>query len=462
MERKLLVEDAFGLLRVALLEDGRLVECRVEEAGGKNRAGSIYKGRVKNILPGMQAAFVDIGEEKNAYLSQKDLLPGEDAPIGQRIKPGDELLVQVLKESDGNKGAKLTMRLSLPGRLLVLKPFEPGLGASKRMGDEHKRASLKRALAERCPGGMGLVLRTAAQFEEESALMQALEEALDGWAALQRAAASKSAPCLLRAESDLLEKDLRDLANESLVEIVVSGEEACARAREILRESSPPCLERLRAYRGETPLFDAYNLEKELQAALKQRVPLKSGGFLVIETTEALTVVDVNSGAYVGRRGLAQTALEVNLEAAQELARQLRLRDIGGAVIVDFIDMQDQGHRQRLVEALQAACRADRTPVMVHGITRLGLVELTRRRTRQSLAFDLTRACPLCGGEGKLLKEEHLLRRGLREALRKGCGLRVRQDLWPLANELAQGSGVALRRDEGLDRAYALETEPET
>lgn len=457
MERKLLIEEAFLQLRVALLEDDVLVEYRTEELQGKMRAGSVYKGRVCDILPGMQAAFVDIGEDKNAYLAVKDVLDAQNKTIGQALRPGQEVLVQVLREGDDHKGARVSMYLALPGHLMVLRPFETGVGVSKRIADERERSRLKNLVRAHCPKDLGVVLRTAAAGQTEETLAQALDEARERWESLKRQAAQKSAPCLLRAENDLLEKSLRDLMGENLCQIVVSGGEAYARAQRLVGQIAPEYLSRLCRYDGGIPLFDLYNLEKELHTALHTRVELKSGGFLRIQQTEALTVIDVNSGAFVGQKRLEQTALAVNLEAAGEVARQLRLRDAGGAVIVDFIDLQEQSSRQRLLDELFRAVQKDRTPVIVHGLTRLGLVELTRKRVRQPLSFDLMQSCPLCRGEGLVLRSEELLRRGLREAKREGTGLCVRAELFELAKELANGSGVPVRCAAGQQAAYELE-----
>ncbi len=456
MERKLLLEEAFGCLRAALLEDGKLVELRVEEQGGGSRAGSIYKARVQNILPGIQAAFVDIGENKNAYLPLEGLPAGDEKKgIGQRLRPGQELLVQVKKEGDEQKGARVSARLALPGRLLVLRPFETGVGVSKRIGDEKKRAEIRRVLQERCPAGIGAVLRTAAQFESEETLCKALDAAVENWRALEREGQRRSAPCLLWAENDLMEKELRDLLNPDLTEAVVGGRAAFERAVSLARELAPEQVGKIRLYDEALPLFDLYNLETEIARACRKRVELKKGGFLFVEPTEALTVVDVNSGAFVGGGAPEETAFRTNLEAAGEIARQLRLRDVGGAVVVDFIDMADPLHRKAVVEALRRACGADRTPVTVHGMTRLGLVELTRRRSRQPLRHDLMRPCPLCHGEKMILKESMLLRQGLSQGKRQGRAVKVRPDLYPLARELA-GQEVKVEEDKRLSRAFEL------
>lgn len=404
MRRELYLELGPDLSRLAAVEDGLLCEYAQERAGERKQTGSIYKGRVQRVLSGMQAAFVDVGLEKNAFLP---VHAGE-------VRVGDELLVQV--EADppgGTKGLRLTRRIALPGRLCVLSPGEAGVHVSRKL-PEAERARLAESCRDACPEGCALVLRTQAaqadarEIEEEARLLA------QRWREIERAYAMRGAPGLVWQEEGLFSRMLRDLLTPETVRVCVQG------AAEELPAWVPEGV--VQRVADGMPLFDLAGIEQKLERALERRVWLDCGGYLVIDCCEALTVIDVNSGKCTGRTDLEETALKVNLEAVREAARQLRLRDIGGIVVIDFIDMKDGAHNAALLEALREAAAADRAKVSIVDMTPLGLVELTRKRLASPLHEQLERPCPVCGGSGRVPSVEETARRALLQARRRAAG----------------------------------------
>ena len=423
MATKLLLERVCGEERLAVLEDGELMELYVSRGAG-SLVGDIYVGRVQNVSPGLDAAFVDIGLENNAYLSAADWVPGEGetppgpgAPIGEKLKAGQEILLQVVKEPGGSKGCRASMALTLAGRVTVLKPMDPGIAVSHRIEDAGERGRLTAIVRETLRGtGCGAILRTAAEGADEAALKEELDALLDSWRSLRALAAVTRAPARLSGGEDLAVKAVRDCLHDGVEAIVTdSGElhDRLAAALAALAPSRRGCLKPL--WEGSLPVFDAERVDAQLEKAMRRIVWLKSGGFLAIDETEALTVVDVNTGKYTGGQTLENTVLDINLEAVREIARQLRLRALGGIVIVDFIDMASPGDRQALMEAMAGAVKADRAQVTVVDMTPLGLMELTRRRTRMPLSRQLYHICEDCGGSGFVLSHESTARRALRE-----------------------------------------------
>ncbi|MDI3269130.1 MAG: Rne/Rng family ribonuclease [Bacillota bacterium] len=439
MLRDILITEEDQEPQVAIVEDGQLAALYIERPLSQRLVGNIYKGRVENVLPGMQAAFVAIGLERNAFLFVDDAQAGvadeEDAlEEGERIRsrmaiqdlfrPGQEILVQVEKEPTGAKGARVTRALSIPGRYLVLAPYGDGIGISRRIADPEERDRLRQVADKLRKPPLGIIVRTVAEGRSEEELRRDWEQLLSLWQQIEKKAQEVKAPALLHKDLSVIERILRDEVDGHLRRIVVEGEEALDHASQYLTRSAPEYLPLLMDYRSLPEsriqsLFSFYGIDEELEKALGRRVWLKSGGYLVIDQMEALTTIDVNTGKYVGKTDdLQDTVFQTNLEAAREVARQIRLRDIGGIIIVDFIDMSSPEHRQRVLEELENATRYDPQRPTVLGFTRLGLVEMTRRKGRQSLRDLLTRPCPYCDGRGRVMSEETTSRR-IRREMRK-------------------------------------------
>ncbi len=414
--KEILVNFGIRESRLAIIEDGQLVEFYTERAEEDQAAGNIYKGRVENVLPGMRAAFVNLGQEKNAFLYVDDAHAEErDHSRGRSIqdvlKVGQEVIVQVSKEPIGSKGARVTTNVSLPGRYLVLTPYSDTIGVSRRIARESERERL-RTLAERMrPWGMGIIVRTVAEGVPQHTLIRDLAYLRRLWSRIKARARTAHSPALLHREANLVFRTIRDHFDESVDRFVVDDAQAYQRAREIAGTLSPKLKQRIDLYTGAVPLFEARGAEAELDRALKRRVWLKCGGYLVVDETEALTVIDVNTGKNVGTTDLSDTVLSTNKEAAVEIARQMRLRDLSGIIVVDFIDMEGDDDEGELIKTLHGALKSDRTRVTVLGMTRLGLLEMTRKKVRESLLSQMTRVCPSCEGRGHVLSEEVIARR---------------------------------------------------
>ncbi|TMI79984.1 MAG: Rne/Rng family ribonuclease [Bacillati bacterium ANGP1] len=433
MRKEILASVDPAEVRVAILEDGVLSGIMVER--GEPLAGNIYKGRVASVLPGMEAAFVDIGLERNAFLPLADIrserIGGEEledaigrGPIAERLRVGQEILVQVTKEPRGSKGARATTYVALPGHYIVLMPTVTGVGVSRRIEHEHERKRL-RGLAERvrpvqARGGerMGLIVRTAAEGIEEQDLADDARFLARLWEGVTERARATRAPALLYQDLGLVGRVVRDLFTGSVDRFVVDSPAEFERIRSLLGSFPPELLERVTLHTAARPLFEAHDVEREIERALHRKVWLRSGGYLVFDRTEAATVIDVNTGKYVGKTDQPSTILRTNLEAAAEVARQIRLRDIGGIILIDFIDMESEKHRRRVVVALEEAVQADRTKIHIIDLTGLGLVELTRKRVYQSLDEIMRIPCPYCEGRGRVLSPQSMAVRVRRELAR--------------------------------------------
>jgi ribonuclease G len=455
MPKQILISVDVDETRAAVLEDGELVDLAFERPVTERVAGNIYKGRVENVLPGMQAAFVDIGLERNAFLYVDDALPQdvEGAPparkmtIKEIVKPGQEIVVQVAKEPTGTKGARVTRRLTLPGRFLVLMPEMDYVGISRRIADEKERDRLKNLANQVRPQGCGLIVRTVAEkaSEEELAADAAFLARL--WERIAGRARTAGAPALLHRDLGLVNRVVRDWFDSDTKELLVDNKAEFERIRDVLEFSAPALRERVRLWTDpKETLFDHFNLELEIDRALKRRVWLKSGGYIVIDQTEALTVVDVNTGKFVGSTNLQDTVFKTNLEAAAAIARQLRLRDIGGIIIVDFIDMDSHEHRRQVLHVLETELARDRTKAVVLGLTQLGLVEITRKKSRQSLDETMLRPCPTCEGRGRVISEETMARRvrgEIRRMMRQSSSEAMLMEVNPAVASLLIGVGGA-------------------
>jgi len=471
MKQTLLMERVLDQTRLAVIEDDRLCELYIQRPDAENLSGNIYLGRVENVLPGMNAAFVDIGLDKNGFLAADDIrLPAQgDRELSQAlgrsrieklVRSGQQVLVQVVRSQPGAKGPRLSCHLTLPGRTMVLLAGVPYVGVSRKIGEESERERLRRLGQEMTEGtGSGLILRTAARGADPERLRAEYEHLVASHAALLRAAQYGAAPKLVYDDADLVLRSVRDMLNEG-VDALWTDDPGChARLTERARALAPDFEARVRLHEGDIPLFDLYRVDAQLDKALQKYVWLKSGGSLVIEETEALTSVDVNTGKNVGRKSSDETILAANCEAARELVRQLRLRDVGGIIIADFIDMRREEDRRALLDVLRECAAGDRENLTVVDMTPLGLVELTRKRTRQSLVRQLTHTCDGCGGNGRVPSHEFTARRALRELWRRRRG----GDETPLALEAASpvcgwagklgmpgGGRLALKPTEGM------------
>lgn len=429
MSEEILVNVTPQETRVAVVENGVLQELHIERTRSRGIVGNVYKGRVARTLPGMQAAFVDIGLDRAAFLHAADVRSNaeteggvsEQAPIHARLHDGDEIVVQATRDPLGSKGARLSMSLTLPAHYLVYMPMTRHIGVSQKIEGETERQRLReliRAASENGADG-GYILRTVAETASEEELRNDVRYLRRLWTALQEHMGSASAPALLHADLPLALRALRDLVRPNVEKVRFDSRETFQKACEFAREFIPELGSRIEYYPGERPIFDLYSVEDEIGKALERKVLLKSGGHLVFDQTEAMTTIDVNTGAYVGRRTLEETLFKTNLEAAQAMARQLRLRNIGGIIIVDFIDMADAEHRRQVVRALEKALARDRAKVYIAEMSALGLVEITRKRTRESLERLLCEPCPICDGRGTVKTAQTVCYEIFREILRE-------------------------------------------
>lgn len=447
MSEDLLINVTPRETRVALVENGMLQEVQIERASRRGYLGNVYKGRVARVMPGMQAAFVEIGLERAAFLHASDILrppavevepmpaaggdaPGEGEaaarpaatvpPINELIREGQELLVQVVKDPIGTKGARVTTHLSLPSRLLVMLPHGRTLGVSARIEDEAERQRLKELVAGLVDPARpaGWIVRTNAEGESAEALAHEIDYLRRVWGAVERRIASARVGERVYEELSLPLRAIRDLLRANVEKVRIDSRETYERAIEFGHQFLPDLVDRIEHYPGERPLFDLYGVEDEIQKALQKEVPLKSGGYLVIDQTEAMTTIDVNTGAFLGSKSLEETAYRTNLEAAQAVARQLRLRNLGGIVIIDFIDMADEEHKRQVLRTLEKGLARDHAKTQVFDMSPLGLVEMTRKRTTDSLARQLCEPCPACGGRGILKTPETICYEIFREITR--------------------------------------------
>jgi len=419
LRKEIVVNAGLREMRAAVLEEQRLVELYIEREESERIAGNIYKGRVANVLPGMQAAFVDIGLERNAFLYVDDALDYRnvardlDEPlekiklrnIKDLLKPGQQIVVQVTKEAMGTKGARVVTHASLPGRYLVLMPTVDYVGISRRITNEEERNRLKNISRRIRQKDMGLIVRTVAEGRDEAELAADYQFLVDVWKSIQEKAKRVSAPALLYKDHDLMYRLVRDLCTADVDRFIIDSEPAYKLALDLLGTLAPALKNRVYLYRSGPPIFDAYQIEEQIVQALQRKVWLPSGGYLIIDRTEALTSIDVNTGRYVGSTNLADTVLRTNLEAAAEIARQIRLRDIGGIIILDFIDMDTKEDEQKVLDRLFEEIRPDKSKVNVVGFTGLGLVEMTRKKVRQELGELLHTDCPYCVGTGRVRSE---------------------------------------------------------
>lgn len=453
MRKEILVNVEFNEKKVAIVEDGRLEEYYVERDTDRQLVGSIFKGKVSSIVPGIGAAFIDIGLEKNGFLYVTDVMgqsvldmedaefEGDDKPepsqphsqhgrhgshrhprggrhhgkergepvpqIQDVLKKDQEILVQVVKEPFGTKGARLTCQISLAGRFVVFMPHHPHVGISKRIDDRKERERIRQVIkAVELPKGAGLIVRTAAWGSESKVLERDIRFLIHQWRLIQRRCAMRKAPTVVHEEFGLVLRLVRDVLTESFDHLVVNDREEYKHVDRFMRAAVPNLRPKLVLYHGDVPLFTAHGIQKEIERIYEPRAALKSGGHIVIEQTEALVAIDVNTGKFTGTRNLEETAFRTNCEAAREIAKQVRLRDMGGIIIIDFIDMDQADHRRTVLRILEDSLKKDRAKTSVLNLSQLGLVEMTRQRMRKSLEGASTQKCPYCQGKGIVKSKE--------------------------------------------------------
>ena len=420
--------------RVAVIEQGVTQEVHIERSTSRGLVGNIYMGRVVRVLPGMQSAFIDVGGERAAFLHVADIWghrngPQGPVPIEKLIGEGQNLMVQVVKDPIGTKGARLSTQISIAGRYLVYLPQDSHIGISQRIEDEEERAHLREKLRQLLPSEDkgGYIIRTVAESASDRGLKSDIDYLRRLWGDIQDKSATAAPLALLYQDLDLGQRVLRDFVHEETARVLVDSRETYQKMSGFGQDFTPNVAERIEHYRGERPLFDLYGVEDEIEKALARRVDLKSGGYLVIDQTEALTTVDVNTGGFVGGRSFDDTIFKTNLEAALVIARQLRLRNIGGMIIVDFIDMDSEEHQNAVLNEFRKALARDRTHMSVNGFTQLGLVEMTRKRTRESLAQVLCEPCPVCDGRARLKTAQTVCYMILRELAREARQFSARE-----------------------------------
>ena len=410
MRRELLMQAEHDEVTVAVVEDGQLVELYLERESDRRVVGNIYKGVVKNILPGMQAAFVDIGLEKNAFLYVDDIWPLRSDQGGETVKPsiqsllkeGQELMVQIKKEPVGSKGARITAQITLPGRYLVLMPASSHGAVSRRILDAAERKRLQELADELKPEAMGLIIRTIGEGATREELIQDQEQLMLLWTEIKTRFENNAAKGLIFRDMGLCQRILRDVFSTDIIRLMVNSRALYNEVQEYL-DMMEPRLKRKVFLCNMEELFDRYAIRREMAVALDRKVWLKNGSYLIFDRTEALTVIDVNTGKYVGSTDLTDTILRTNMEAAREIARQLRIRNIGGIIIIDFIDMDADHHRQKVLDVLIAELHKDSVRTHILGFTALGLVEITRKKVRQPLDSAQEAVCPRCDGTGRIL-----------------------------------------------------------
>ncbi|MCW5322897.1 ribonuclease G [Verminephrobacter aporrectodeae subsp. tuberculatae] len=437
MQQDILINWSPQETRVAVIEHGAVQELHIERPLERGLVGNVYLGRISRVLPGMQSAFIDIGLERAAFLHVADVWqrqPDGEAPtlarkgepqrpIEKQVFEGQALMVQVIKDPIGNKGARLSTQISIAGRLLVFLPQDEHVGVSQKIPGAERdalRARLQALVGDRSTGGGGgFILRTNGEDSSDAELAEDIAYLRKTWARIRQAALRLPAMSLLHQDLDLLQRVLRDLVGEHTQGIRIDSLEQFQRLRMFGQEFMPAAAGKLQHYKGERPIFDLYSIDEEIAKALGRRVDLKSGGYLIVDQTEALTTIDVNTGGFVGVRNFDDTVFKTNLEAAGAIARQLRLRNLGGVIIVDFIDMAQSAHQEAVLAEFRRQLVRDRVKTMAGGFSQLGLVEMTRKRTRESLAHMLCEPCPACQGKGSVKTARSLCYDILREILRE-------------------------------------------
>jgi len=462
---EILANTSFEETRVAILEDNRLSELLWERRGSQNLVGNIYKATVENVLPGISSAFVNIGYEKNAYLYISDVLGGDREPIDRILKKNQQIMVQVVKDAIGTKGMKVTMDVTLPGRDLVLTPYQQYCGISKNIEEGEKRQKLTETvtrLAAQHLTGMGCIVRTEAEDASPEELEREMRYLHRQWESIKKGFDTSSSPAMLHEDMDLVLQVARDILSEETGIYLLDNKEDYNNVVEFVSKISPEMREKVKLYTGKTPIFTAFNVEQPIEAIRKTKLELPNGGTIIIQEAESLCAIDVNTGKYTGSKSQEETVTATNIEAAQEIAHQLRLRNIGGIIVIDFIDMKKASNRARVVEALARAVKRDRAKIRILPITRLGLVEMTRERKRESTVSLLTEECPECHGSGRVLSSESMRIKIQREIYnltlgRPGGNLRV--VLHPMLADGMRQKQESIERN--VHRSIKIQSDPQ-
>lgn len=463
VKREVLANTSFEETRIAILENGRLAELHWERKSSQNIVGNIYKGTVENVLPGISSAFVNIGFEKNAYLYISDVLGDKGAAIDTTLKKGQTVMVQVAKEAISTKGPKVTMDVSLPGRYLVFTPFQDYVGISKHISEPEERQRLEvvvEKLVKEHLGGKGVVVRTEAEGATEEELTREVKYLMGMWQQIQKKFEESAPPVLLHKDLDLARQIARDILSDQVFVYMLDNKEAHAEVVSFVDGFAPELKERVRLYEAKTPIFKAFNLEREIVHIRETKVPLPNGGSIVIQEAESLCAIDVNTGRFTGSKSQEETVTQTNVEAALEVAHQLRLRNIGGIIVVDFIDMRKASNRNKVMEAFASACKADRAKIRILPITRLGLIELTRERKRMSTASLLTADCPQCRASGRVLSAETLrikIQREIFEMTGGRPGGSIRVHLHPTVAEAFRAQQAIIEKN--VQRSVRVQTD---
>ena len=436
MSEEILINVTPRETRVAVIENGMLQELHIERGWRRGVVGNIYKGRVQRVMPGMQAAFVEVGLERAAFLHANDVIrpvPAESedaaadvvvnppsASIVELLRDGQDVVVQVVKDPIGTKGARLTTQVSIPSRYMVLLPQSRVVGVSARIEDDAERARLKQLVTELSAqhGGHGYIVRTNAEGQPAEAIAEDMAYLSRVWNVVARRGREAEPRSIIYEDLSLPQRAIRDLIRRDVDKVKVDSAETFEQLQAFVAKYMPPLAEKLELYTGDRPIFDMFGVEDEIGRALDKQVPLKSGGYLVIDQTEAMTTIDVNTGSFVGQRNLEETVYRTNLEAAQAVARQLRLRNLGGIIIIDFIDMLDPEHRRQVLRTLEKSLTRDHAKTTVYDFSPLGLVEMTRKRTVESLERQLSEPCPECSGRGSIKTAETVTYEIFREITR--------------------------------------------
>ena len=465
VKRELLASTSFEETRIAVVEDGRLAELLWERKSEESIVGNIYKGVVENVLPGISSAFVSIGFEKNAYLYISDVLGERGAAIDATLKKGQQIMVQVAKEAIGTKGMKVTMDVSLPGRYLVFTPFQNYVGISKNIEEPQERVRLAsivdRLVAEHL-GGKGVVVRTEAEGAGAEDLEREVKYLLGAWKAVQQKFETSNPPALLHRDLDLTLQAARDILSDEVYVYLLDNKQAHQNVVEFVKGISPELVDRVRHYDARTPIFKAFHLESEIESIRKVKVDLPNGGSIVIQEAESLCAIDVNTGRFTGSKSQEETVTQTNIEAALEVAHQLRLRNIGGIIVVDFIDMRKASNRNKVMEAFARAVRLDRAKIRILPITRLGLIEMTRERKRESTGSLITDECPQCKGSGRVLSAETLrirIQREICEMTGGRPGGQVRIQLHPGLAESFRSQQATIEKN--VQRSVKIQSDPQ-
>lgn len=477
MVQEILINVTPRETRVAYVENGVLQEVSIERERRRGLVGNIYVGRVVRVLPGMQAAFVDAGLARTAFLHVNDIIqppPGAEGPplrrsdnISDLLTEQQRVLVQVVKDPIGSKGARLTTNITVPSRYLVLLPHQPSVGVSARIEDEDERNRLRSIAQTFLEEGddNGYIVRTAAEQASAEALEADRDFLRKLWDSIRRRAELAQPGTLVHEDLPLALRSMRDLVASEVEKIRIDSRENYQRLLAFCEQFLPEIAPRIEYYPGERPIFDLYGVEDELQKSLERKVVLKSGGYLIIDQTEAMTTIDVNTGAYVGHRTLEETIFKTNLEAAQAIARQIRLRNLGGIIILDFIDMVEEEHKRQVLRALEKALERDHAKTQISGVSPLGLVEMTRKRTRESLEHILCQPCPTCMGRGSLKTAETVCYEIFREIMRAARQFEAKQLLVLASQEvvdlmLDEESTTVAQLEEFIGRSIKLQPEP--